>query len=127
MGARGGEVPTGVRTCGARRTTCDCRRIKWMTLRCGLAPDVLCMPVEVLMVKKQRVIEEMRRLGFKPARRGNATGHEVWARTDGVMLHPVLRHGSDMHAGHLYCLGQELERQGLLSRRDFERRVRGRA
>ncbi len=60
----------------------------------------------------------LRKIGFKPFGRGNASGHEIWRNENGSKVRPVLRK-KDVHVRTLYCLGQDLERIGICARKNF--------
>jgi hypothetical protein len=60
----------------------------------------------------------LRKIGFKPFGKGNASGHEIWRNEKGSRIRPVLRK-KDVHVGSLYCLGQDLERIGICNRKEF--------
>lgn len=62
-------------------------------------------------------------LGFRPASKGCATGHDVWADLAGRTCHPVLRH-HDLPWQYLVSLSWELANKGICSRQRFFRYVR---
>jgi hypothetical protein len=64
-----------------------------------------------------------RQFGFT-RRNGGSTGHETWIDPHGRRVHPVMRHKS-VSIASLYCTGMELEAQGVCSRSEFMRSVRG--
>lgn len=72
----------------------------------------------------KKVVGVLRTLGFRPARRGNGTGHAVWRDAEGRAVHPVLRHGDDLPIAQVFSLGSELEARGVISRMDFTAMVR---
>lgn len=54
---------------------------------------------------------------------GGMTGHETWVDEEGRRITPVLRHKTVPYAG-LFCIGQQLETQGVCKRVDFLRTFR---
>lgn len=64
-----------------------------------------------------------RALGFRPAKLGNGTGHDVWTDGNGRTCHPVLRH-KDVAIAVVYSLSMELEAKGIVPRRQFMKLLR---
>ena len=76
--------------------------------------------------RSRYVSRVLRRLGLKPDGTGNGTDHEPWSNGSGRKCHPKLCR-SEVPYAHLYCLGDELETQGICSRVKFLKAVKGRA
>lgn len=69
-------------------------------------------------ISARLVTQQLRRLGFRPARHGNGTGHERWINDAGLTCQPVLRR-KDVPLAYLFSLGQELEKRGVCTRQHF--------
>jgi hypothetical protein len=54
---------------------------------------------------------------------GGMTGHETWVNHQGRRIHPVLRHKA-VPLASVYCIGLELEAQGVCSRVEFLRAIK---
>jgi hypothetical protein len=54
---------------------------------------------------------------------GGKTGHETWVNAQGRRIHPVMRKKAVPYAG-LFCLGREMEAQGICSRAEFLRALK---
>jgi hypothetical protein len=64
-----------------------------------------------------------RQFGFTRCN-GASTGHETWVDRHGRRVHPVMRKKS-ISIASVYCTGMELEAQGVCSRTEFMRSIRG--
>ncbi|MGC8659812.1 MAG: hypothetical protein ACP5U1_12115 [Desulfomonilaceae bacterium] len=64
------------------------------------------------------VREALRKIGFRPFGKGNASGHEIWRNQNNCRIRPVMRK-KDVHIRTLYCLGLDLERMGICDRKKF--------
>ena len=74
-------------------------------------------------INTRRLKDVLRRhFGFTQGT-GGKTGHETWVNHQGRKVHPVLRHKAVPYAD-LYCIGLELEAQGVCRRTDFLRTVK---
>ena len=72
----------------------------------------------------KRVRAVLQSLGLHPLK-GKAEGHEFWGNDKGRTCRPRL-HSREMALAHVFSLGHELEAQGICSRTDFLRAVKGR-
>ncbi len=66
----------------------------------------------------------LKSLGLCPLK-GKAEGHEFWGNVSGRTCRPRL-HTREMALAHVYSLGDELETQGICSRKAFIQAVKGR-
>ena len=74
-------------------------------------------------INTRRLKDVLRRnFGFTQSA-GGKTGHETWVNHHGRRIHPVLRHKA-VNFASLYCIGLELEAQGVCSRAEFLRAVK---
>lgn len=69
-------------------------------------------------INRRRVIEALRKLNLKRYSTGNGTSHQVWKDEKGHTCHPKLT-SKTINLASVYCLGNELETNGICQRRIF--------